>query len=63
MAQANAAAAFSEWLAREDGALALADVGLCPLRFTESGLLTPRNGVWPDARSTPTQCRAKYLTW
>lgn len=48
-AQAAAAAGFGTWLAGEDGARALAGVGLRPPRFTPAGLLTARNGVRPDA--------------
>jgi Ca-activated chloride channel homolog len=48
-AQAAAAATFGTWLAGEDGARALTDVGLRPPVLTAGGLLTERNGLQPDA--------------
>jgi Mg-chelatase subunit ChlD len=49
-AQAAAAAGFGQWLVGEDGARALADVGLRrPSGLRTGGILTTRNGVRPDA--------------
>ena len=61
--QANAAAGFGRWLATEDGARALAAVGLrTPDASVEGGLLTARNGVRPDVTVNPEPVPADVLT-